>query len=123
MTTPMPIDPEVAAQVRAALGLRDGVDPDPPGGLAAAAACLEVAAAATRADAGTVLLIAVGMVRHARARGATFAAARAAVPAAGWPLATVGDVADLVSALVAMAAAWADDDKLATAEAIAGDLP
>ena len=80
-------------------------------------------AAATRADAGAVLLIAVGMVRHARARGATFAAARAAVPAAGWPLATVADVADLVAALVAMAAAHMDADDLDRAAQIAGGLP
>jgi hypothetical protein len=115
-----PIDPDVAAQVRAALGLRES-DPDPPGGLVAAA-CLQDAAA-TRADAGAVLLIAVAMVRRARDAGATLQGARAAVGQAGWPLATVADVADLTAALVAMAAAHMDGDDLDRAAAIAEGLP
>ena len=108
------LDDEGAAALRAALGLAPG-DPDPPDPVAAAEALNTVAA--IRADAGAVLLIAVGMVRRAQARGGTFEAARAAVGSAGWPLGTVADVADLVTALTAMAAGSHDADDLDRAAA------
>ena len=56
-------------------------DPGPADPVAAAEALN--AAAATRADAGAVLLIAVGMVRRAQQGGGTFDAARRAVGPGG----------------------------------------
>lgn len=114
-------DPELAASVRAALGLGDS-DPDPPD-LMAAAAALEAAAAATRADCGSVLLTAVTLIRTARGQGGTFEAARSALAASGWPLTTITDLGDLVAALTAMCAAHMTEEDIAHTARIAGDLP
>jgi hypothetical protein len=116
------IDPEVAEAVRAALGLKPG-DLD-PGGLADAAAVVNAAADATRMDAGSVILLAVALVRQARAEpgGPTYGAARGAL-AGAWPLVTQRDLADLAAMLVALAAGWASDAQLAQAAGLGAELP
>jgi hypothetical protein len=116
-----PMDPEVAAAVRLALGLAPG-GPDPAGGLEAAACAVQAARAAAVMDGGSLVLTAVRMVWDCKAGGGTAEAARAAI-AAAWPLATTRDVCDVLAALVTFSATWASEAQLAEAAAVGAGLP
>ena len=111
-----PIDPAVAAAVRARLGLAPGTDP--PGGLVAAAHAVTAAGDATVPDGGSIVLIAVGLIRAARADpgGVNADAFRATLGEVTWPLLTMNDVAQLVVSLLAFCAEWATDEDLDAAE-------
>lgn len=120
MTQP---DPDPAAALRAALGLGPS-DPGPPD-LAAAAFALDAAATATRMDAGSVVLLAVTLVRQVRAAPPGTTPVEAACSALGraWPVGTSRDLAELAAALLTLAALWADDEQLAAAADVGRLMP
>ena len=85
---------------------------------------VNAAADATRPDPGSLLVVAVALIRSVRRAcpdGATYGAACDAVSEA-WPLVTLEDVTGLAAWLVALAAAGATDAQLARALDIAGRL-
>jgi len=115
-----PIDPVVADAVRAVLGFAPGNEPTD---LAAAAMAANEAAAACRLDGGSLLLLAVTLVRQVRAKPGdpTVQGARRALGQA-WPLASNRDLADLTACLLVICASCVPDARLALVEQIGREL-